>query len=215
MLPTLAYMTSDDGVVINFFTNSTASLKIGGETVVIRQQTGYPIDGNVAITVTVPKPMKFALRVRVPAWSGVAGYRTKPGDYWLLRQTWSRSQTVSLDFSIPIRVLTGEGENAGKLAIMRGPQVLAVDELYNPGLKPVTAVAISNRPPQLKSSVTYRDADGLPVYEMNAAVSQDTEKFKAGERITLRLVPFASAGSNGNDFTVWLSPNRGGGVDEN
>lgn len=214
ILPTFAYMTSDDGVVINFFTNSTASLKVDGETVVVRQQTGYPVDGSVAITVTVPKPMKFALRVRVPAWSVVAGYKTKPGDYWLLRQTWSRTQTVTLDFSIPIRVVTGEGENAGKLAIVRGPQVLAVDELYNPELKPLTAAAISNRPPQLKSSVTYRDADGLPVYEMSAAVTEDTEKFKAGERFTLRLVPFASAGANGNEFSVWLSPYRGV-VDEN
>src|SRR5262249_44827175 len=30
MLPTFAYMTSDDGVVVNFFTPSAASLKVGG-----------------------------------------------------------------------------------------------------------------------------------------------------------------------------------------
>jgi len=56
--------------------------------------------------------------------------------------------------------------------------------------------------------VTYRDADGLPVYEAPAVITEDTEKYKAGENITLRMVPFASAGANGNRFTVWLSPSR-------
>jgi len=215
MLPTLAYMTSDDGVVVNFFTPSIASLKVGGETVVVKQKTAYPIDGSVAITVTVPKPMKFALRVRVPAWSSVAGFKTKPGEYYTLRQTWSRTQTISLDFAIPTRIVAGQGSSAGKLAIVRGPQVLAVDEQYNPGVNPISAVAISNRPPQLKTSVTYRDADGLPVFETQGITAQDTEKFRAGESVTLRLVPFASAGASGSQFTVWLAPSRTGAASGN
>jgi hypothetical protein len=74
--------------------------------------------------------------------------------------------------------------------------------------------AISIRPPQLKSSVSYRDADGGPVYEMPAVVTQDTEMFKTGERITLRLVPFASAGASGREFSVWLSQSRASGTSE-
>ncbi len=208
MLPTLAYMTSDDGVVVNFFTPSNASLKVGGETVIVKQQTAYPIDGRVAITVTVPKPMKFTLRVRVPAWSNIAGFKTKPGDYYLLRQTWSRTQTITLDFAIPTRIVPGEGSSAGKLAIVRGPQVLAVDEQFNQELGSITSVAVSNRPPQLKSSVSYRDADGLPVFETQAVMSQESGKFRAGDRVTLRLVPFASAGASGSHFTVWLAQSR-------
>lgn len=214
LLPGVAFMASNDGIVVNFFTPSLATMKVNGETVIVKQQTAYPVDGRVAITVTVPKPMKFALRVRVPAWSGIAGFKTKPGEYWVLRQTWSRTQTVTLDFSIPVRVVPGEGSNAGKLAVVRGPQVLAADEQYNPGLDPISAAAIPNRPPQLKSSVSYRDADGLPVYEMQAVVSQDTEKFKAGERVSLRLVPFASAGASGSPYDVWLSQTRVRGTTE-
>ncbi len=213
MLPAVAYMTSEDGIVINFLATGTASLKVEGETVHIRQQTAYPADGGVAITVTVPKPMKFTLRVRVPAWSAIAGFKTKPGDYYVLRQTWSRTQTIALEFSVPTRVVSGEGRNAGKLAVLRGPQVLVVDAQFNPGLTPQSA-AISVRPPQLKPSVRYRDADGGPVYEMPAVVTQDTESYKAGERITLRLVPFAAAGAGGSQFSVWLAQSRVGGASD-
>ncbi|MCI0391755.1 MAG: hypothetical protein MOB07_23675 [Acidobacteria bacterium] len=84
----------------------------------------------------------------------------------------------------------------------RGP--LAVDELYNPGIAPVSAIALISQQLQLKTSVTYRDADGFPAYETAAIVTPDTEKYRAGEMVTLRLVPFASAGAYGNHFSVWL-----------
>ena len=204
MLPTLAYMTSDDGLVINFFTPGEARVKIGGEDVTIKQETQYPANGRVAITVSAPKPLKFGLRVRVPSWSNIAGIKAQPNTYWLLRQTWSRTQTITLDFAIPTRVINGEGVNAGRIAVARGPVVLTVDELYNPDGVPISALALAARQPQLKTSLTYRDADGFPVYETDAVVSQDTEKYKVGEKVTLRLVPFASAGASGTQFSVWL-----------
>ncbi len=209
LLPTLAYMTTEDGVVINFFTNSMATFKIDGEPVIVKQESLYPLDGRVALTVTVPKPMKFTLRVRVPSWSKADGLKARPGDYWVLRQTWSRTQTIKLDFNIPIRIIRGEGNNAGKVAIARGPQVLAIDELYNPDLDPITSVTLASRQPQLKTSVTYRDPDNLPVYETEAVITQNTEKFKTGERVTLRLVPFASAGAHDHRYTVWLQQTNG------
>ncbi|MBO0719961.1 MAG: glycoside hydrolase family 127 protein, partial [Blastocatellia bacterium] len=131
LLPTFAYLTCEDGIVINFLTSSTATLNVNGEKVTIRQETSFPVNGSVSITVTVPRPMKFALQVRVPSWSKLNGVRVKPGEYFLLRQTWSRKQTIKLDFEVPVRILPGEGSDAGKIAIARGPQVLAVDEAYN------------------------------------------------------------------------------------
>jgi len=205
MLPTFAYLRSDDGVVVNFFTPSTASIKLrNGESVTIKQETLYPADGRVAITVTVPKPTKFALRVRVPAWSSVAELSAKPGTYWLLRQTWSRTQTITLDFSLPVRVVPGEAANAGRLAVVRGPVVLAADERFNPSLSPLSAVALASQQPELRISTRMRDADGLPVYETEGVVMRDIEGRKAGERVTLRLSPFSSAGAEGTQFWVWL-----------
>lgn len=205
MLPAFAYMTSEDGIVVNFFAPGAAALKVNGETVIVKQETSYPHDGSVSLTLTVSKPMKFSLRVRVPSWSKIDGLKVNPGEYWLLRQTWSRTQTIKLDFDIPIRVIPGEGSNAGKVALVRGPQVLALDEIYNPGLSPLSAIALTNQQPEFKTSITYRDPDGLPVYESDAVMTRDTEKRKAGERVTLRLVPFASAGAHGHQYVVWLS----------
>ncbi len=205
MLPSLIYMTSEDGIAVNFFAAGEARIKISGQEVTIKQSTQYPADGRVAITVIAAKPQKFSLRVRVPSWSKVDGVKAQPNTYWLLRQTWSGSQTINLDFDLPTRVINGDGANAGKIAVARGPVVFAVDELYNPGASPISALALTAQQPQLKPSVTYRDADGFPAYETTAIVTQDTERYRAGEMVTLRLVPFASAGAHGRHFSVWMS----------
>lgn len=204
MLPGLAYMSSEDGVVVNFLTPGSASLKVRGETVLVKQEIVYPMDGHVMITVTVPKPMKFALRVRTPAWSQLSGVKSKPGQYWLLRQTWSKTQTITLDFSIPVRVLKGKGAADGKVAIARGPQILALDKVYNPDLEPLAAYAPAEAQPRLSMSATYRDPDGLTVYETDGVALQDTARHKAGERTTIRLVSFAAAGAHGHEYRVWL-----------
>jgi len=204
ILPSIAIMAENDGVVVNFFTSGIATLKVYGETVTVKQETSYPINGRIAITVTVPRPMKFSLRVRVPSWSKIDGLKTRPGDYWRLRQTWSRTQTVILDFELPIRVLKGEGNNGGKIALARGPQVLAVDEFYNSHLSSPTLVTLANNEPRLRVSGEYRDQDGLPVYETEGIITQDSELHKVGDRVTFRLVGFSSAGAQNKEFAVWL-----------
>jgi DUF1680 family protein len=209
MLPSFVYMLSEDGVVVNFFTPGIATLKIDGEFVTIKQQTEYPANGKIVLTVTVPKPMKFSLRVRVPSWSNLDGMKAKPGEYWLLRQIWSRTQTITLDFLIPSRIILGEGSAAGKVAIVRGPQVLAFDESYNPDGPAPESVALPGMQLQLKPSVTYRDPDGNAVYETTGKTLQPAGSLKAGDSLTIRLVPFSSAGANGRQFTVWLNQAAG------
>ncbi len=210
MLPTFAYQTTDDGLVVNFFAPGTATLKLkDGKTVLIRQETNYPVEGRVVLSVTVPEPLKFALRVRVPAWSQLNGIKARPGDYWLLRQTWSKTQTIVLDFALPVRLAMGSGANSGRVAVLRGPQVLALDEQYNPDLKPLAAVALTGAAPKLKTNVGLRDADGLPVYETEGIVTRDTGQHRAGERVTLRLTPFAAAGATGKELAVWLGAAAG------
>ncbi len=211
MLPAFAYMVADDnGVVVNFFGPSVANLRLKDGTVVsIRQETGYPVDGEVKLTVTVPRPTTFSLYVRVPSWSSIshrgAPFKAQPGSYWKLRQTWSRSQTIALDVALPVRLIQGRGANGGQVALARGPQVLALDERFNQVIKPLELITIAQSIPRLSAVVNLTDSDGLPVYETEGIVTSDIEGHRAGTRIPIRFVPFASAGASGSSYRVWLS----------
>jgi hypothetical protein len=68
---------------------------------------------------------------------------------------------------------------------------------------------LTSASPRLKTNVGLRDADGLPVYETEGVVRQDLEQHRAGERVTMRLTPFASAGATGKELAAWLGAAAG------
>ena len=53
-------------------------------------------------------------------------------------------------------------------------------------------------------STTYRDPDGMTIFETEGVAIEDTARHKAGERVTIRLVSFAAAGAHGHEYRVWL-----------
>jgi DUF1680 family protein len=66
-MPSWMYSKGNDGIYVNLFAGSTVTLdNIAGVDVKMVQQTNYPWDGKVAITVSPTAPKRFTVRVRVP-----------------------------------------------------------------------------------------------------------------------------------------------------
>jgi DUF1680 family protein len=71
-IPSIAgyvYATRGSDAYVNLFIGGSGKLKLGKTAVELRQQTRYPYDGKVAITVTPEKKTAFTLNVRVPGWA--------------------------------------------------------------------------------------------------------------------------------------------------
>ena len=48
--------------------------------------------------------------------------------YAAIKRTWAKGDKVELNFKLEPRVIVGDHKNAGKVAVMYGPLVLAADE---------------------------------------------------------------------------------------
>ena len=68
-LPGYMYAVRDNNVYVNLFNASTATLSVGGKEVVVEQQTDYPWDGKVTLTIRKNRAGAFALKVRLPGWA--------------------------------------------------------------------------------------------------------------------------------------------------
>ena len=55
-------------VYVNLYLANSSTLSVGGRKVVLSQQTGYPWDGDIAITIDQNKAGTFALKLRLPGW---------------------------------------------------------------------------------------------------------------------------------------------------
>jgi len=69
-LGSFIYAQDDEGLYVNLFIGSEASVEIGKTSVKIAQETRYPWDGAARILVEPARPARFALRIRIPGWTG-------------------------------------------------------------------------------------------------------------------------------------------------
>jgi len=139
------YTSAKQGpVYVHLYTPSKIDLKIGKTPVTIEQQTDYPWDGKVNISVSPAEPVTFSLMLRVPQWCGnywlsvngteINNAAVKKG-YILLRRQWAAGDTVELILDMPVQRIISHPdieENAGKVALQRGPLVYCLEECDNP-----------------------------------------------------------------------------------
>ena len=139
------YTSGENEIAVHLYAESSASVAIGGQDIRITQETNYPWDGSVKITVNTETPSTFTLALRIPSWCeewslSVAGSPsgTVPLEkgYALITREWKEEDAVELELAMPVARLTGASANpytAGRSAIQRGPLVYCLEEVDNGG----------------------------------------------------------------------------------
>jgi len=160
-VPGYVYATQGDVLYVNLFIAGQAKIDLGGKTVNVKQETRYPWDGTVRITVDPERKGEFALHVRVPGW---AQNRPVPTDLYSyaergdaevavrvngkpagmnldkgfarIRRIWKKGDTVDIVFPMdPRRVVAHPSvkDNEGFVAVERGPLVYCAEGTDNGG----------------------------------------------------------------------------------
>ena len=149
-LPGYLYSTGPKGVYVNLFHTSTLDWQLeNGTGIRIAQQTEYPWKGAVDFTVAPARTAEFSLFVRIPAWSdgttvGVAvpaPFSTrqdtpKAGEYFEIHRRWSPGDKVHIEFAMRPRLVRANPlvrEDAGRVALERGPLVYCLEQPDQPG----------------------------------------------------------------------------------
>ena len=130
-------LPSTGRVDVNLFIPSQATIEMGGQSIALSQETEYPLNGNVQITVNPQREASFTIGLRIPAWSQktaveVNGQKVegvRAGQYCLIERTWKAGDKISLTTDIKARLI----EMNDMQAIERGPVVLARDTRFRDG----------------------------------------------------------------------------------
>ena len=210
LVPRWAVMTTGDGVAVNLYAPSEATIAINGQSVKILQQTDYPINNYVKLTVQPEKPVHFTLWLRIPHWSrqtslNVNGqaYKCQPGTYAKIQRQWEPGDQVNLNLDLRGRVIRAPSQ-APQKAVMRGPVVLAMDNRLAKPLK--TAVRLITDEEGYVELKPFEDKpeDIFMAFE----VAFEIHEIHVVKKLTkLVMCDFASAGnqySAGNLYRVWL-----------
>jgi len=145
---------------VNLFAAGTADVDIAGGKVKVTQDTRYPWDGAVKMTVSPDRPRSFTVNVRVPGWArnepvpsdlyrflddggapATIAVNGKPVDmkldkgYVAITRNWRAGDVVQVNLPMPVRRV-GAHENVEanreRVALQRGPIVYAAEWPDNP-----------------------------------------------------------------------------------
>ena len=229
-LPGYLYGLSGDAVWVHLYAESVATVDLGDQTVRLSQRTDYPWDGNVEISVEEGEG-EFGLLLRVPSWceegctvavnGNALDIPVSPGSYAEIRRTWRAGDTVHLDLPMPVRRVECHpyvAENAGRVALMRGPLLYCVEGADNPGLDPRDLVLpadeepSANPDPSLLGGVVALDArveilapDRSWEDRLYRTARPEPEGSREAGPTTARAVPYyAWANREPGPMRVWL-----------
>jgi len=134
------YSLSDDGLWVHLYGgNKLTTTLADGSPVELTQQTDYPWDGKVTLTVKEAGNKAFAIRLRIPGWTENAGLRVngktssgalRPGTYAKINRAWKAGDVIELNLPMPVRLVEANPKVKNlrnKVAAMRGPLVYCLE----------------------------------------------------------------------------------------
>ena len=235
-VPGYVYAVNGNDLYVNLYMPNTLTQKVNGKDVVLRQETGYPWNGDVQITIDKNSAKTFSLKLRIPGW--VRG-EVAPGElykyadgkslgykvlvngeevtsdlekgYFTVTRNWKKGDKVSLHLDMEPRVVTAREEveaDRGRIAIERGPIVYCAEAADNKF--PVRSVLIGKNPDLV---VSHGDVIGYPV-EKISTIAQTLHYDQMGrlrvDDVKLTMIPYYAWCHRGaGEMTVWLPTELG------
>lgn len=219
------YSVADDGLYINMYGGSNLSTQLkGGSPIRLEQQTNYPWDEKIIITLKEVPADKVILFFRIPGWckkyqfkvNGISpfNYVDRGNGYMGLKGNWKTGDKIELTLSMPPTLIESNPlveETRNQVAVKRGPIVYCLESTDLPNQN-VFDVAI---PSSIKFQAVAMKIDNGNVMSLTgeAKLIQNhtwnntlyKEVNTALKPVKVKLVPYYAWANRGKtDMTVWM-----------
>ena len=230
----MTYAHDGENLYVTFFAESATTVKMGDAEVAIRQATAYPNDGKIRIILDPTKPVDFALRLRIPTWTGkqfVPGklyqYANTEPAAWTLKvngkpvkakvekgfavidRTWKRGDRVELTLPLPVRLNTCHPNveaNHDRVALTRGPFVFCAEGVDNGG---VTERYFFEKLPKLAGSTVKTLSIESGSFIQTTVPASALTATGGTKSQPLVLTPYYAWNNRGpSSMTVWFPHNK-------
>jgi uncharacterized protein len=221
-----AYSISKQGVYVHLYGGNTLDTQMAdGSRIKLSQQTDYPWDGSIKITINEAPAGEISLFLRIPGWAKQASVKLngkridkdlQPQSYFQIKRRWSAGDRVELDLPMPVQLIQANPlaeEIRNQVAIKRGPIVYCLESKDLPDNIKVSDIAIrpenkwtSRFDPALLSGVTVLEGKACycPSGDWNNTLYREISRQK-NKDVTIRLIPYYAWDNRGkSEMTVWM-----------
>ncbi|MCF6407824.1 glycoside hydrolase family 127 protein [Chitinophaga filiformis] len=233
-MPGYIYAQDKNDLYINLFAGNTADIQLPAGKVTITQQTNYPWDGKLGITVKPARTTAFALHIRIPEWAkgkpvpgslyfDADSSAKKPIDillngksvkyemvkgYAVIQRNWKAGDNISLEFPMEVqKVLANSAvkSDTSRFALERGPLMYCLEGPDNKDAAVQNIVVDKNA----AVNAVYKPdlLNGVTVLEMQG--TSTSRQLNSDQLIsstqTVTAIPYYSWANRGaSEMTVWI-----------
>jgi len=219
-----AYSLADNAVYVNLYgSNKLATTMLDGSTIKLSQETQYPWQDTIKLTVEECKTDAFELAIRIPGWTTSAtitingepaNVETTPASYAHLNRQWQAGDTVIITLPMQPKFIEGHPrieEVRNQVAVKRGPIVYCVETPDLPEETSILDVYISG---ESALTANYQDnlLGGVTTIETELLLRKDTPskmyntiKKPEWQSVSTKLVPYFAWSNRGMaEMTVFM-----------
>jgi DUF1680 family protein len=219
-----AYGISENGVAVHLYGGNRLETYLSdGSEIKLTQESGYPWDGAVKLTIQSCKDTPFEMLLRIPAWAEgarvwvngeEASVVVTAGTYARIERQWKAGDTIELDIPIEVRLLKGHPrieEIRNQAAVKVGPVVYCIETPDLPENTDILDVYLPSdielnpeQNPELLGGLTTLSGEVLLHADPQDQMYRPLEQ-PQWERVDARFVPYYAWCNRGeSEMTVWL-----------
>ncbi len=220
------YSASDAGLWLHLYgSNSVNTTLAAGAAFALTQQTDYPWDEHIRITIDAAPAGEVALMLRIPGWCESAVLRVNgeasdapltPATYVELKRAWKAGDVIELTLPLAPRMIKAHPkaeEIRNHVAVTRGPIVYCLEGMDLPeGVSilevyaPDDMVLEAKMEGELLGGVVTIEGQARRLYEDNGTSALYLEAGRENEEaLDIRLIPYYAWNNRGvSEMTVWL-----------
>ena len=232
-IPGYVYGKTDDRIYVNLYVSNSANIDLDGNPVEIIQETDYPWNGNIKITLNPAGESRFKLYLRIPGW---ARNEAIPSDlyhflsesdeeitvilngknrkaeieqgYLIIDRKWEPGDRVDLTIPMPVRKIVAHEavtEDMDKLAIQRGPIVYCAEGVDQDNGHVMNLIL--NKEETMETRFETDLLQGVQVVTVKAGSARQTleEEIVIDDVTEVKLIPYhVWANREASEMIVWF-----------
>jgi DUF1680 family protein len=223
------YSIADEGLYIDMYGgNVLATTLKDGSPVKLEQQTNYPWEGNIAITLKEAPAKEMAIFLRIPGWCQKATLTVNgkavtqsliTGSYAKLQRQWKAGDQIALVLDMPATLIESNPlveETRNQVAVKRGPIVYcleSVDLQKDQQLSDIvvpTSIELKQKPMKIdQGNVMALEGEARLLQHNNWSNTLYKPLDLTSKPVTVKWIPYYAWANRGNsDMNVWLPVSR-------
>jgi DUF1680 family protein len=221
-----AYALTKTGIVANLYGSNKLKTNLeNGSRFELKQETDYPWDGHIKLSIVEASKKPVEISLRIPGWATNAVLRindevvstdVKAGAYVTCNRKWKTGDVIELNLPMPVRLMEANPlveEARNQVAVMRGPIVYCIESQDLEGASIFDVVIPSDI--QLKpvkqnlagAQLTFLHGEALmqASKDWNEVLYQPVSAKNNLHSVTITLIPYFAWGNRGkSEMSVWM-----------